>query len=89
MENFLVDLVDGEVAGSQWQKTRVYLCDFNLAHMISRGPPTIEEVGTLVTISPEMVCNELHSTKTDCWSLGVILYELLTRELPFYSPEED
>lgn len=40
--------------------------------------------GTLDYLSPEMVSGETHSYKTDVWSLGVMLAEMLTGVPPFY-----
>lgn len=40
-------------------------------------------IGTLNYMSPERIMNQPYSANADVWSLGVILYELLTFELPF------
>ena len=40
-------------------------------------------VGTPYYLSPE-ICNDLpYNNKTDIWSLGCVLYELLTYKHPF------
>ncbi|KAG5473799.1 hypothetical protein LSCM1_04429 [Leishmania martiniquensis] len=41
--------------------------------------------GTLDYLSPEMVSGQAHSAKTDVWSLGVMLAEMLTGMPPFYT----
>ncbi len=54
-------------------------------------------VGTPEYRSPEMLFEEYHSFKNDCWAIGVILYELVYRKHPFgvknykidYQGEED
>ena len=42
-------------------------------------------------MSPEQLRREWHlvNASTDIWSLGVILYELLTRERPFFGDTPD
>ena len=41
------------------------------------------EIGTPYYISPEIILGDPYSFPTDIWSLGVILYELCTLQLPF------
>ncbi|GAB9474496.1 Nek protein kinase [Globisporangium polare] len=43
-------------------------------------------VGSPLYMSPEILEGEPHSFPTDVWSLGCILYELLTSESPFAGP---
>jgi TPR repeat protein len=46
--------------------------------------------GTLAYMSPEMLTDSGYSFETDVWSLGVLLYEMMTLSLPFGSkPEKD
>jgi len=40
-------------------------------------------VGSPYYISPEICEGKPYGKKSDVWSLGVILYELLTLEVPF------
>ena len=45
-------------------------------------------VGTPDYISPEMVLGIPHSFTTDYWSLGIIVYEMLTGMMPFHEDTE-
>jgi NIMA (never in mitosis gene a)-related kinase len=40
-------------------------------------------VGTPYYLSPEIVQNQPYSFKSDVWSLGVLLYEMVTLKMPF------
>jgi serine/threonine protein kinase len=39
--------------------------------------------GTIKYMSPEMISAKPYDFKTDIWSTGVIIYELITLEYPF------
>ena len=77
MENFLLDY-DG-TAG----EVQIKLTDFGLAAMNFHKNSLRHRVGTLICMAPEIIQGESFTEKSDCWSLGVILYELLTYQMPF------
>lgn len=41
------------------------------------------QIGTPYYLSPEMYRDEPYGQKSDVWSLGIMLYEILMLELPF------
>ena len=46
-------------------------------------------MGTPIYASPEIHNNELYDFKTDVWSLGVIMYAMLSGTYPFIGKSKD
>ena len=52
--------------------------DFGFAKKIGFGKKTWTFCGTPEYVSPEIILNRGHDHATDYWSLGILMYELLT-----------
>ncbi|HEY0157808.1 MAG TPA: protein kinase [Thermoanaerobaculia bacterium] len=67
----------------------VKLLDFGLARTSDGPPPELEKTdpyvvrGTVFYMSPEQLRGRTLDTRSDIWSTGVLLYELISRKLPF------
>ena len=44
--------------------------------------------GTLDYLPPEMVTGQVYGKSTDIWSIGVLTYELIVGQPPFFRPDQ-
>jgi serine/threonine-protein kinase len=67
----------------------VKVVDFSVAKLIAGAVPVdplrerVEIVGTAAYLSPEQVRGDLVDNRSDVYSLGVVLFEMLTGHVPF------
>ncbi len=65
----------------------VKIADFGIAHLVEegtdRGDDADEALGSIHYISPEQARGEAVDGRTDIYSLGVVMYEMLTGQMPF------
>eukprot|EP01017_Pseudomicrothorax_dubius_P033328 TRINITY_DN445_c0_g1_i2.p1 TRINITY_DN445_c0_g1~~TRINITY_DN445_c0_g1_i2.p1 ORF type:complete len:468 (-),score=121.68 TRINITY_DN445_c0_g1_i2:224-1627(-) len=66
-------------------KGKIKLADLGFAKTVSNfhSSLNISTVGSPIYMSPQVLLRQYYSSKCDIWSLGVILYQLLYRKVPW------
>ena len=72
------------------EKGEPKITDFGLAHLSDRSTLTKAgtTLGTPAYMSPEQALGQRADRRSDVWSLGVVLYEMVTGRLPFEGDQE-
>ncbi|HVO74659.1 MAG TPA: protein kinase, partial [Ignavibacteriaceae bacterium] len=66
------------------KNNKVKIMDFGLAKAADTGLTKVNQtIGTLAYISPEQFQGAQIDHRTDIWSFGAVLYEMITSSLPF------
>lgn len=68
-------------------KGHVKLTDFGLARDVNDKMTAKTVAGSPYYMAPEVLLMQGHDTQADWWSLGILIYEMLTGLPPFYSED--
>jgi len=88
LENILVANKEGDDKNPIFD---IKLTDFGLSVVKGAGMSNMLDsaCGTPVYMAPEVIQNHDYSQTCDIWSVGVIIYVLLSKEYPFMAESED
>lgn len=62
---------------------RIKVGDFGLARAVTTSTSTGALIGTVAYLSPELVLGQPADARSDIYSVGIMLYEMLTGQQPF------
>ena len=60
------------------------IVDFGFAKYVEQGEKTFTFCGTPNYVAPEIISSIGHSKEVDYWALGVVIYEMVSGENPFF-----
>jgi len=82
-ENILIKIIKEDPEDKNLDIIEIKIMDFGLSKILGNSETTNEGYGTIAFISPEILQRLPYNYKVDIWSLGVIIYFLLSGEIPF------
>ena len=67
----------------------IKIMDFGLSKILGAKEKSVEGFGTLTFVAPEVLVRTPYNKEIDIWSLGVILYLMLSGTLPFDDEDDN
>jgi serine/threonine protein kinase len=85
LENIMITTATNAAGGEVYYPKFI---DFGLSTVLLEGQRSADRYGTLAYCSPEIISGGTHTHLTDVWSLGVVLYILLSGIVPFITKDK-
>lgn len=82
LNNIMLKNADGE-------PLQVKIMDFGLSKILGPYEKAKESCGTLSYIAPEIIKRNAYNSQVDIWSLGVLIYYMMSKDLPFDLPNNN
>lgn len=67
----------------------VKVIDFGTARKFTRGKKLKQTIGTPFYMAPEIFNEKKYDEKADVWSMGIVLYIILTGKAPYYGRQDE
>lgn len=71
------------------ENSEIKIVDFGFSTVLAPGELATSLCGSLAYSAPEILLELPHDSKADIWSLGVILFYMLTKKLPFIREDKE
>ena len=93
-ENILVEFDDNSNSGLRKKQNyfnynervrRVKITDFGLSKIVTSRDQVLDSCGTPAYVAPEVLLKQPYHKEVDVWALGVIMYLMVCKVLPFTS----
>ncbi|XP_058872664.1 serine/threonine-protein kinase ULK1-like [Acipenser ruthenus] len=87
-QNILLALTGGDKSNPR--NIRLKIADFGLARFQPTNMMALTMCGTPLYMAPEVIMAKTYDAKVDLWSIGIIVYQCLTGQIPFQAsnPQE-
>ncbi|MGH0174892.1 UNVERIFIED_CONTAM: hypothetical protein FKN15_069341 [Acipenser sinensis] len=86
-QNILLVLTGGDKSNPR--NIRLKIADFGLARFQPTNMMALTMCGTPLYMAPEVIMAKTYDAKVDLWSIGIIVYQCLTGQVPFQCNPKD
>jgi serine/threonine protein kinase len=74
--------------GSGQRVKRVKITDFGLSKIVTSSDQVLDSCGTPAYVAPEVLLKQPYHKEVDVWALGVIMYLMVCKVLPFTTQDK-